>query len=132
MTLSISPFKTCKSKYGVAHQYEWPKYKRCPECPKARQLARLYDLTPEKWEQMFESQGRCCAICKRTDPKWKKGWSVEHCHGSDRVRGITCQPCNMMIANSKDRPEVLRAGALYVEAHAALARFLNQKQGESQ
>lgn len=41
---------------------------------------------------------------------------VDHCHATKAVRGILCTSCNWMLGDAKDRPEVLRAGAAYLEA----------------
>ena len=41
---------------------------------------------------------------------------VDHCHRSRQVRGLLCNRCNTMIGQARERPEVLRAGADYLEA----------------
>ena len=45
---------------------------------------------------MLDKQDRRCAICKTNDPKSKneRGWAVDHCHKTGKVRGVLCSPCN--------------------------------------
>jgi len=40
---------------------------------------------------------------------------VDHCHVTGRVRGLLCTGCNHAIGQVKDRPEVLRKLASYLE-----------------
>lgn len=41
--------------------------------------------------------------------------SVDHNHSSGRVRGALCINCNFGIGHFKDRPDLLRLAALYLE-----------------
>jgi hypothetical protein len=41
---------------------------------------------------------------------------TDHIHGTVIVRGILCDGCNKMIGFAKENPEILRAGANYLEA----------------
>jgi len=80
---------------------------------------RKYGLTTEQYEEMLKSQQDKCAICQ-TQFNYKKpltGQSpkVDHCHNSGEVRAILCSLCNSMIGFAKDRPEILRVGAKYLE-----------------
>jgi Recombination endonuclease VII len=42
----------------------------------------------------------------------------EHCHVTNTFRGWVCHWCNKMLADAKDSPARLRAGAAYLERHA--------------
>lgn len=73
-----------------------------------------YGMTIQERDQMLADQGGRCKIC-RTDTAGAKGWHVDHCHASKKVRGILCQQCNHALGNAKDKPEVLRRMADYLE-----------------
>jgi hypothetical protein len=88
--------------------------------PKARFRANLiakYGLTMEAYEAMLAAQGGACAICRRTEPTGK-GWHIDHCHTTNRVRAILCHHCNLMLGHALDEPALLRAAANYLEAHS--------------
>src|SRR5947209_1962653 len=81
-------------------------------------LKRAYGITPEEYDAMFERQGGACAICRR---KFKRRLCVDHCPVTHIVRGLLCIPCNTALGSFKDRPDLLRAAAAYLEAAMARA-----------
>lgn len=77
-------------------------------------LKRNYNITLADFNQIFEAQGKCCAICKATDaPKW----AVDHCHSSGTVRGILCNACNLGLGQFSDSPERLASAQTYLLNH---------------
>ena len=60
-------------------------------------LKRKYGITLEDWEKLFTSQGKACAICYSKEPRSKQGWHTDHCHVTNRIRGILCNHCNRTI-----------------------------------
>lgn len=85
-----------------------------PERKRESRLREKYGLTLEKWEEMFESQGRKCAIC-RTDNPGAVGWNTDHCHDSGKVRFILCCHCNRGLGAFRDNPELMRRAAQMIE-----------------
>lgn len=81
-----------------------------PHLRKKYHLKRTYNLTPEEWEQLFESQGRRCGICRADSKKWH----TDHCHITKRVRGILCHACNVGLGYFKDNHEALMRAANYL------------------
>lgn len=55
-----------------------------------RALESLYGLSESEFEDMKISQDSACLICRRTDRKLV----VDHCHRTEKVRGLLCTPCN--------------------------------------
>jgi hypothetical protein len=62
-------------------------------------LKSKYGLTIAAWEALFEGQGRACAICCSKSARGKAGvgWCTDHDHETGEVRGIICQPCNLLV-----------------------------------
>jgi hypothetical protein len=104
-----------------------------PEGVRAANLWDKYRITPEQYDLLREAQLYRCKICgtheddiamvrtgrprldgKPTAPSVRL--VVDHCHNSSRVRGLLCNRCNTMIGQARERPEILRAGAVYLEA----------------
>lgn len=89
-------------------------------------LKTKFGISLEQYQKMFVDQGGVCAICKCPETTKYKGvngdvsWlSVDHDHSDHTVRGLLCSRCNHMLGHAKDKVETLRAGAAYLEAHAA-------------
>lgn len=84
---------------------------------KRNTLKRLYGLTIEQWEAMFDSQGRVCAICGSADPGASNTrFHTDHCHATGVVRGILCHACNTGIGKFKDSPALMRKAIQYLGA----------------
>jgi hypothetical protein len=71
-------------------------------------LKNLYGLTVEQYEEMLSRQAGVCAICKQPETraaiggKGVKPLSVDHCHGSRKVRGLLCSHCNTALGLLND------------------------------
>jgi len=74
---------------------------------------RNYGITPEQAEQMLEAQDFVCAICT-SDAPGQKGWHVDHCHSSGKVRGILCGFCNLMLGYARDNKSTLTKAVEYL------------------
>src|SRR5262245_4072057 len=70
-----------------------------------------YPITTHQQRLLREAQRFRCAICHERAERLV----VDHCHESDYVRGLLCQNCNQGLGFFKDRPDVMRAAANYIE-----------------
>lgn len=61
-------------------------------------LRRSYGITVDEKQALFVMQGSVCACCGGNDPRSPLGWSVEHDHETNDLRGIVCNECNRLIA----------------------------------
>ncbi|MFE9645747.1 endonuclease VII domain-containing protein [Streptomyces sp. NPDC006365] len=62
---------------------------------------------------MIASQAGVCCICSAAPAA-----HVDHCHETGRVRGVLCFSRNAALGQFKDRPDVIRRAATYVEGNA--------------
>ncbi|MFC9231338.1 endonuclease VII domain-containing protein [Streptomyces decoyicus] len=109
-----------------AERFFTPRGKVCSTCRKATRrassrnarLQATYGLTSEEYQRLFEAQGGRCAICQETR---RANLAVDHCHKSEAIRGLLCQRCNgqLLARGARDRPEVLRRAAEYLEHYPA-------------
>lgn len=106
---SITYQHTCPC--GAEFDSKSPHSKSCSRrCARARRgHGRVH--APE-----YRGYQRACAICARED-----NLVGDHDHDTGKPRGVLCRPCNLAIGNMRDRPDLLRAAADYLERHRLCA-----------
>ena len=76
---------------------------------------RLYGVTREIYDELYDGQGGCCAICGIHQSELDKSLSVDHDHETEEVRGLLCSQCNFVLGFAHDSVEVLRHAIQYLE-----------------
>lgn len=75
-----------------------------------------YGVDHGTYDTMFEAQGGKCAICGTTSPGGGANrFSIDHCHGSQAIRGLLCISCNNGLGRFNDDPDRLQKAAAYLE-----------------
>ena len=128
--------KTCKK----GHEYE--PGKGCPACIKASitaskqrwldkrpgymkkyladfrkrrpnyQISRKTGTPEADIEDLKQLQNNKCAICfKELITKS----TVDHCHTTNKIRGILCYSCNLLLGLAKDNIAILTSAILYIK-----------------
>lgn len=77
---------------------------------KRNYVRRTYGLTPADFDALMAAQGGCCPICRK---KLKRP-SVDHCHGTGRIRGILCRHCNSSLSVFENDPSAIVRLAAYL------------------
>lgn len=70
-------------------------------------LQKKFGISLEEKNQLFNTQKKCCAICKAVKNNKNRDWDVDHCHETGVVRGILCSNCNRALGLFQDNPEIL-------------------------
>lgn len=73
--------------------------------------------TPEHYAEVWALQGERCAICKRPREEGEREFCADHCHQTERQRGILCPQCNSGLGHFKDNIEALSAAIEYLKGH---------------
>jgi hypothetical protein len=81
---------------------------------RASWLNGQYNITPDDYSDMILTQGGRCAVCGDALQPGRES-HIDHCHKTNRVRGVLCRGCNLGLGNFKDRPQALRFAADYLE-----------------
>lgn len=97
---------------GESRDGSHPTY--CAKCWRYWQVMRNYDLTTEQYDQMAAGMNGQCPLC--LSAPGVRGWHVDHCHITGKVRGLLCGSCNRGLGQLQDNPEILRRAADYLEA----------------
>lgn len=89
---------------------------RCKPCHsvyrKPLEMKYKYGLTPEMYDELYESQGGVCAVCGKSGKLW-----VDHDHNTDAVRSLLCPGCNTALGMVNDDVEHLQKLIDYIERH---------------
>jgi protein-arginine kinase activator protein McsA len=74
-----------------------------------------YGLSPERHAQMRLEQDNKCAICRSPGKL-----CVDHCHETNRVRGLLCDCCNRALGLVRENPQTLLRMMAYIKQHTAV------------
>ena len=66
-------------------------------------------ITQEQYNKMMQEANNSCQICSSTN-----NLVIDHCHSSQKVRGILCWSCNVALGHFKDSPEKLTSALDYL------------------
>lgn len=80
-------------------------------------LLKQYGMTVEQFRALECAQSGVCKICEKP-PTGKRGKRlfVDHDHATQKVRGLLCLRCNLVLGHAQDSAEVLRRAATYLES----------------
>ena len=106
----------------------------CKECDRARcstwkqnnkekvaeynadyKLQYNYGLSSEEYKALLIKQNNKCAICNTDQNDLKRKLVVDHCHTSNKVRGLLCSHCNVGIGMLKENQDNLIAAIQYLK-----------------
>ena len=82
-------------------------------------LKRMYGITLEQWQEMFDNQDGRCAVCGKEESAVhhsgkRRNLAVDHCHDTGIVRGLLCTECNRGIGSFRDNIEFLENAIRYL------------------
>jgi hypothetical protein len=89
----------------------WHRENRAGNPQKVRNmhLKSLYGLTVEDYEKLLAAQNGMCAACSRTPAdEHHKVLHVDHCHETNKVRGLLCTRCNTALGLLREDPAGLQ------------------------
>lgn len=77
-------------------------------------LKNKYGLTLEQYNDLFNKQNGCCAICGVHQKELKLPLCVDHCHNTNNIRGLLCSKCNSGLGFFKDNVLFLKSAIKYL------------------
>ena len=124
--------------YGMSNNdpnYTVGSYTRDRESRFAYSLRKNYNLTLEQYAAMYAAQNGKCAISGIAKPNRltinatlarSDILVVDHCHDTDKVRGLICDGINKALGLFDHNPYYLYAAGLYIQEHRDGVRVKNQ------
>ena len=88
---------------------------------------RKYGITAEDYNRMLTEQNHECKICSikfndnynlETKIDYAHSQYLDHCHTTNKIRGILCPSCNTGLGQFKDNPEILTKAINYLQETA--------------
>jgi hypothetical protein len=105
------------------------KYKRqniCKKCmnvydyktDKNHKLKKAYGITLDQYNKLLLKQNNKCCICEvDNNGKYKnkkRAFAVDHCHKTNKIRGLLCSDCNIALGLLKDNTNYLQTAIKYL------------------
>ena len=106
--------KECKNEVNERHR----RYrKNNPLIFKKIDLRRHHNITVEQYDEQLNKQDGKCAICHRPQEDFKKRFCVDHDHLTNKIRGILCDNCNLILGHANDDINILSEAIQYIEKY---------------
>ena len=112
-TKSAAYYAANKERQKAKHR-EWVAANK--ERVAAHKAKSAYGIPLDEYEQLMH-EGKC-AICGNTERL-----RIDHCHVSERVRGVLCDSCNKGLGFFRDDPARLRAAIRYLKPDIFAATY---------
>jgi len=113
-----------KDKVRDRNKKNWRKRKefysseRGIESSRRSHLKRKYDMTLEEYNHILEKQENTCAICGNHETtKRNRFLTVDHCHETNKIRGLLCNNCNRTLGLLGENIETLKKMIEYLIKH---------------
>lgn len=82
----------------------------------ARSIAfYTHKITKQAYDGMYVAQNGCCVICGRHQSEFRKRLCIDHCHKTNKIRGLLCINCNTGLGHFKDNPQILANAIEYLK-----------------
>lgn len=105
-------YRALAAKHRRAYIKRYPQ--RWKEKERNRHYRRSYGLTYDDALLLLAKQGWACAICTAPLKGLGGNTHVDHCHCTNKVRGILCRTCNMQIGWFERWPDFHRFAEAYL------------------
>jgi hypothetical protein len=87
---------------------------RTSESRRKELLRRDYNMTPEDYSNLLVKQDFRCKICSRHQSECKSTFCVDHSHTTNKLRGLLCRDCNLMLGLFQDQISSIQAAIDYL------------------
>ena len=79
-------------------------------------LLSRYKMSTDDYDNILSKQKGGCAICGTDKPGGKNNrFHIDHCHNSNKIRGLLCCKCNHGLGNFRDSKDNLYKAIEYLD-----------------
>ena len=65
-------------------------------------LKKLYNITLKEYNYLLKTQNGRCAICNGYEKVKNRNLAVDHNHKTNKIRGLLCYRCNVLLGMAHD------------------------------
>jgi hypothetical protein len=88
------------------------------ESSRRAHLKRMFGMTLEEYNEKLFSQEGVCEICKKFKVHSNHNFlAVDHCHNTNKIRGLLCYACNSGLGHFADNEEILNNAIKYLNKY---------------
>ena len=112
--------KDSKSRFG--------RYNLCKKCHASadsnkkannslEKRVKKFGITVDEYNNFISTQNNCCAICGTNKDDFNgrgNNFHIDHCHSTNKVRGLLCNNCNTGLGQFKDNVQNLKNAIQYL------------------
>lgn len=80
-------------------------------------LKKNYGITEADYLKILAKQNGVCKICKQNSHLKSGRLALDHCHKTNKIRGLLCTKCNAAIGMLQDDINLLKAAIEYLEEY---------------
>lgn len=90
---------------------------------RSNKLKKTYGIDADDYDRMLLDQDHKCAICggeetvSHMTSQLKRALAIDHCHVTEKVRGLLCTACNTLLGNAKDDVDILLKAVEYLRRY---------------
>lgn len=120
--VSTNQCVSCARIAKVAHRKRHPEHTKNQK--KKHHLSNMYGLSQKEYDSLLWNQNFVCAICEQPETVIHhknnkiRTLAVDHCHLTNKIRGLLCINCNQGLGKFKDNPKILIKAAAYLNDHS--------------
>jgi hypothetical protein len=103
------------------YKKEYNNSEKGKQMSKNSSLLRKFKITLDEYNEMLVNQNYICAICGKPetdiDPRSNKPFALalDHCHQTNKIRGLLCSKCNKSLGGFNDNIELLQSAIDYLK-----------------
>lgn len=97
------------------HEYEKKYAKEHIDVIRRGHWRRKYGITEEEYNDIFNKQNGCCAICGTHQSELSRPLGVDHDHETGEIRGLLCYKCNTGLGMFRDNTKILEIAIGYLK-----------------
>jgi hypothetical protein len=75
---------------------------------------KKFGINFDQFDQMLKDHNEVCAVCGNKDRNGR-ALAVDHCHTTNKIRGLLCTDCNTALGLLKDSKELLTSALKYLD-----------------